>query len=221
VPGQITALLKKYKAWLDSIDTAFDEVREAVPDAIPCHAGCSHCCYSLFAVPAIDGFLLWEGLMQQGQARSEKILTDCHSTFSEFKETTFSNAKIPFRIEAEGWTEFNVMVDKFQRPCPLLKKDGSCGIYAFRPRICRLAGTVFRDPATGYILKDYCPIAEESRNAAGFNWAAFNISEMDATLMEFKEVFQETVRKELGLILPSGMTFPVAGILEAEQAWGG
>lgn len=215
--GQIKDLLTHYRQWLDGIDAAFDAARQAAPGAVPCHGGCSHCCYTLFAIPAMDGFLLWEGLQQQGQAVAQAALARCERLFLDFKAHACPSATIPFRVEHFGWTAFDAMVETFQRPCPFLTEDGWCGIYRWRPRICRLAGVVFKDLCSGIILEDFCPLASDARMETGFAWAPFDISGMDMQVMEFRQQFQAVLQQERSIALPSGMTFPAAGVLEASQ----
>ncbi|MCD4652962.1 hypothetical protein K8T06_03405, partial [bacterium] len=135
--------------------------------------------------------------------------------FAEFKESVCQEATIPFRVELVGWHEFGIMVETFRRICPFLTEDGWCGVYEWRPRICRLAGTVFKDPVTDVFLRDFCPLAEDARRRIGFESGSFDIVGMDAGLMEFREEFQVVIRNEFGVELGSGHTFPVAGVLEA------
>jgi len=222
VPGEISTLLENYRHWLDKIDTAFNRVRMTYPEAVPCHAGCSHCCYALFAVPVIDGFLLWEGLRRENTAFTRNALDRCRSLWADFRHSYPEIPPLPFRVETVGWREFDVLVQGFARPCPFLTDTGACGIYTWRPRICRLAGTVFADPVTGSVIPDFCPLAESARKAAEFQSAPLDISAMDARMYEFREEFADAaaaVCRRSGSPVTDrardGHTFPAAGVLEA------
>lgn len=224
---EITAILTRYRDWLHTIDDVFDRARRMHPDAVPCHAGCSHCCCALFAVPVIDGFLLWEGFRCRGPEVARNALKRCQLFWDTFTAETGVDTALPFRVETVGWREFDILVDGFARPCPFLTDSGECGIYDWRPRICRLAGTVFADPVTGTEIPDFCPLAEDARAATGFQPAPFDISGMDARMHDFREEFAGAVaavrhRNETAehdglhtVSMHDGHTFPAAGVLEA------
>ena len=221
MPGQIADFLERYKNWLLKIDQKFDAVRAVYPAAVPCHGGCSQCCYSLFAIPAIDGFLLWQGI-RSSRSHDEltELLNSCKRLFSEFKADVFPEAAIPFRVEPIGWREFDELVDRFQRPCPFLTNKGWCGVYEWRPRICRLAGTVFADPVTGVVINDFCPLAIDARGKEGFKSAPFDVSGMDGQMQAFREEFKYLLKSEYRHELRDGHTFPLAGVIEASRVSG-
>lgn len=205
--------LERYREWLAAIDAAFDRVRRAYPEAVPCHGGCSQCCYALFAVPAIDGYLIREGLRRMPGPASEPMMTRCGLLFDDFRSQICPEAVIPFRIETVGWKDFERMAERFQRCCPFLTETGWCGIYDWRPKICRLAGTVFRDPVTGLELPDFCPTAQAARERAGFRSAPMDLAALDAGMLDFIEEFQML----LGTNFIRGHTFPAAGVLEGRD----
>ncbi len=206
----IKILLKRYRTVLERIDAAFDQAREDQPDAIPCYAGCSRCCYALFAVRPIDAALITEGLQTKvSRDDREEILENCRNVFttvqSEDPEITPG-----FRVHQIGRSAFDRLVETVRLPCPFLTREGWCGVYAYRPRICRLAGAIFKDVATGDELEDYCPLGESAREKHGFCPVAFDLSTMYATMMEF----DEACLRAAPVGLQSGYTFPAAGVLE-------
>ncbi len=203
-------ILDDYRTWLMSIDAAFDRVRSANPGVVPCRGGCSQCCYALFAVPVIDGFLILEGLRRQGDEVLRQTLARCEALFRDFQREICAEAAIPFRIEPVGWKDFEKFAEQFQRPCPFLTDAGWCGVYEWRPKICRLAGTVFADPVSGTLLPDFCPTAADARERTGFRSAPMDLIALDLTMMEFRDLFRE----QTGGRIPSGHTFPAAGALE-------
>lgn len=194
---------------LERIDAAFEDVQRNHSAAVPCRAGCSPCCYALFAVPVIDGFLLLEGIQQAGIL--QQIETVCQALFDDFARSVCHDAAIPFRVEMTGWKEFEAMAETFQRPCPFLTPRGLCGVYRWRPRICRLAGTVFTDPATGIELPDFCPMAAAAREHTGFSSAPLDLMGLDMAQMEYDDALRHTLNSRI----PPGHTFPAAGLLEA------
>ncbi|MBN1296843.1 hypothetical protein JXA80_08670 [bacterium] len=219
MPREIANILNAYQTWLTTIDAAFQSVKIARPAAIPCHAGCSACCYALFAVPLIDGFLVWRDIHRRPPDIARDLMDRCHRLVVDWVAATAPDPPpingVGFRIETIGWRVFDAMVDAFQRPCPFLTNAGLCCVYDGRPRICRLAGTVFVDPTSGVRLPDFCPTAEDARNNASFDAAPFPIAAMDGRLMEFQERFAAALESETGRRIRAGHTFPAAGVLEA------
>ncbi len=78
---------------------------------IACRAGCSECCHQSFRVSELEGALLREGLAAAAPAVRAEI-------------SARARAYHPGRGE----------------PCPALASDGTCQVYAHRPRICRKYG---------------------------------------------------------------------------------
>ncbi len=209
----LNKLLHDYRIRLKRIDTIFDDVRRKHPNAVPCHAGCSQCCYALFAVPPIDGFLLLNELQSRSKDTYARAVNACKNLFEIFQRTVCTEASIPFRIEQIGWKEFESMAEMFCRPCPFLTANGHCGVYASRPRICRLAGTVFMNSETGITLPDFCDIAAAAREQTGFLPEEIDFHELDMMQMEFNDA----LRSCFNGVMSTGYTFPAAGVLEARQ----
>jgi Fe-S-cluster containining protein len=209
----LNQLLHEYRIHLNRIDAVFDDVRRNYPDAVPCHAGCSQCCYALFAIPPIDGFLLLDELRLLPIKSFAETVTACKTLFESFRATVCPDATLPFRIEGIGWKEFESMAESFCQPCPFLTMNGYCGVYASRPRICRLAGTVFVHSKTGIQLPDYCDIAATARKKTGFLPREIDFHELDMIQMEFNDALRNCFHGAMS----TGYTFPVAGILEALQ----
>ncbi len=202
-------LLTEYRCFLEHIDFAFTDFQERNPDIVPCHAGCSRCCAALFAVKPIDAALTALGLISRYPDSADSVRDKCFQIVSGLNDR-FGNFSIPFRVEFFGWREFQKVVETYSEPCPFLSSRGLCGIYQYRPRICRLAGVVFRDIASGTLLPDFCPLAESSRMKRPVTPPEYDLTGMDITVAEFEITF----RKSVGAAVPSGFTFLAAGILE-------
>jgi Fe-S-cluster containining protein len=78
---------------------------------IQCGPGCSDCCHQTFAVSALEGAWLREGLAAAPADVRADILA-----------------------RAEAWRA------DARLPCPVLSADGRCRLYDHRPRICRKYG---------------------------------------------------------------------------------
>ena len=84
---------------------------------IECRAGCSDCCHQTFRVSALEGELLREGLSALSDDARADILARARN----------------YRPDA-------------RQPCPVLSAEGTCRLYAHRPRICRKYGIPLWNP---------------------------------------------------------------------------
>jgi hypothetical protein len=117
---------------------------------------------------------------------------------------TFSNER---RAELAARTQ-----DEGREMCPALDDDGSCGVYPFRPLICRSYGVPLRHrravPLVNPPVTDVCDL---------------NFTETPLELLPAEDVFEQTALVEkLNEIdrdhcadheLPQGERIPIAGIL--------
>ena len=176
------------------------------PDAVPCYAGCSHCCYTLFAVTPLDTALVSFGIASQsGSSGKVKQIQNIWSALQHQYQFTH-----PFRIEDYGWDHFEKLVNREKIKCPLLTSDGKCAIYPFRPKICRLAGLKYRDSQTGVELDDFCDLAKKARIETGLDTVNFSLADLDQYVMEFEFLFRRTVKHKV----ISGKTVIPAGVIE-------
>lgn len=150
-----------------------------------------------------------EGILRAPESTRIDIIHRCQVIVSTIK-TEFKDLAFPFRIDHIGWPEFERFIDRMGMTCPVLSDSGSCRIHRYRPRICRLAGTIFRDPETGTELDDFCFIAAERRRVPGFHPPAFPL---DESLIEAQEM-DAAFRNAYPIPIGSGFTIPAAGILE-------
>jgi hypothetical protein len=77
-----------------------------------CHSGCAHCCHFPVGVTFAEASLLAEAVAADPEARSRVL----------------DHAVIAHQL---GWPALVGM------PCPFLRSDHSCGVYAARPLPCR------------------------------------------------------------------------------------
>jgi Fe-S-cluster containining protein len=94
---------------------------------IQCGPGCSDCCHQTFAVSALEGAWLREGLAAAPADVRADILA-----------------------RAEAWRA------DARLPCPVLSADGRCRLYDHRPRICRKYGIPLWHPDRPHEVRT-CP----------------------------------------------------------------
>ncbi|GEM_PF-4212573 len=166
------------------------------------------CCSAFFAVRWCDGALMAEGILSGSTDEKNGIIDRCRSIVQNLGDGCGVTGR--FRIESIGWNRFERFIAGTSLRCPVLTDDGACGIHAFRPRICRLAGTIFRDPGSGIELDDFCEIAMEARRNPRFTPPEFPLDESLLRAIEF----DDAMRRKAGEEIPAGFTIPAAGILE-------
>lgn len=150
------ALLDAYVVLMDAaIDPAFAAARAANPDVIPCGRGCALCCAGMFAITALDAALLRRGLRRAPDDVREAIAAEAARLLERVREAA-PDWGDPWAIEAIGWREFGRIAARLDSRCPVLGPDDACLLYADRPRIARLQGVSWFDPATGDTLPDFC-----------------------------------------------------------------
>jgi Fe-S-cluster containining protein len=118
----------------------FDRAKAALSDELPCRQGCFHCCVGLFSVTILDRREIRRGLCSVAVDERLRIERLAGRQVALLSEATARLQRHPF---IDDWPdeETDRLMEHFDRlPCPALKSDGSCGLYAFRPLVCRSMG---------------------------------------------------------------------------------
>lgn len=119
--------LARLRVHLRLLDEGVAPVVERHAAHIQCGPGCSDCCHQSFAVSALEGEWLREGL----RAAPEAVRADILARAGTWRP----GAKLP---------------------CPVLGDDGRCRLYAHRPRICRKYGIPLWHPDRPHEVRT-CP----------------------------------------------------------------
>lgn len=117
----------RLRVHLRLIDDGVAPVARAYAAHMKCGPGCSDCCHQTFAVSAIEGAWLREGL----RAAPADVRAD-------------------ILAKARAWSP------GAKSPCPVLSSDGRCRLYEHRPRICRKYGIPLWHPDRPHEVRT-CP----------------------------------------------------------------
>lgn len=118
----------------------FERSQASLLGNLPCSQGCSGCCVGLFSVTILDGQEIHRGL---------RTLSDEHRTriertaVEQVAALTVAAPKLSTNRFIDQWSEEDIdrVIERFEAwPCPALEPDGTCGLYEFRPLVCRSMG---------------------------------------------------------------------------------
>jgi Fe-S-cluster containining protein len=122
---------------------------------LPCTQGCSSCCVGLFTVTILDQQEIQRGLRTLPDEQRKRI----ERTAAE-QVTALTVAVPPLNRNRfiDEWPEEDSdrVIERFDTwPCPALEKDGTCGLYEFRPLVCRSMGVPQDD---GVLISGACAV---------------------------------------------------------------
>ena len=121
-------------------DRWFQRATAALLGEVPCRLGCTSCCIGPFPITILDVQILQEGLAglpadhrQRIEQRAIEQTTAMETAFPQLTQTNLLDEWSDQEIDRLA-TEFH------QHPCPALEADGGCGVYGYRPLVCRSMG---------------------------------------------------------------------------------
>ncbi|MDH4085205.1 MAG: YkgJ family cysteine cluster protein [Nitrospira sp.] len=126
-------LFKKTARW-------FERAKASLFDNLPCCRGCSHCCVGLFSVTLLDKQEIQQGL-QSLPSKDRKRLED--TAVEQVNQLRIAAPRLRMNQFVDRWPddEMDTLVERFDAlPCPALERDGRCGVYEYRPLVCRSMG---------------------------------------------------------------------------------
>lgn len=118
----------------------FERSKASLLGHLPCGQGCSHCCVGLFPVTILDRQEIQRGLRtlpDEQRKRIERTASEQVAALTTAAQYLNTNRFID-RWPVEDIDRFTERFEAW--PCPALEKDGRCGVYEFRPLVCRSMG---------------------------------------------------------------------------------
>lgn len=133
----------------------FFRANAALLGNLPCAQGCSHCCIGLFSVTILDRHEIQRGLRtlpDEHRKRIERMAAEQITALEAVAPQLNANRFIDRWSEEES----EQLIERFDSwPCPALEQDGSCGLYEFRPLVCRSMGV---PPDDGVCVRGACAV---------------------------------------------------------------
>lgn len=181
----------------------FTRSHAALLNELPCRKGCCRCCIGPFPITLLDIEELRRGLSTLRPVKRQAI-EDRARRQVRLAETAYPRLMHnPFLDE---WTdaELDQLVTRFEDlPCPALQADGSCGLYEFRPLICRTMGIPTESRGT---VEGACEIQTAvpiRRLPKSLRQEEDRLAEMEAVALAQRRAEQQAGGEEL--LLPYGM----------------
>ena len=118
----------------------FERATASLVGELPCRRGCSHCCVGLFPVTILDRQEIRRGL--RFLPHEDRLVIE-QKAAEQVSLLSASTARLTDHPFIDDWPDRDTdrLVKQFENlPCPALKSDGRCGVYAFRPLVCRSMG---------------------------------------------------------------------------------
>ncbi|UVT15879.1 MAG: YkgJ family cysteine cluster protein [Nitrospira sp.] len=190
---QPSQLFQKTSQW-------FDRAGAALLGTLPCRQGCSHCCIGLFPVTLLDKQEVQRGLRSLPDEQRRKMEEKAREQVSALAVAAPALITNQF---IDHWPdgEIDRVIERFDAlPCPALERDGSCGLYDFRPLVCRSMGIPTDD---GVRVHGACAV----QTAVPLIRLSNTLREQESRLVEKEAEALGTLRDRLGaegeeLLLP-------------------
>lgn len=118
----------------------FERVNASLLESLPCTQGCSDCCVGLFPVTILDRREIQRGLRRLADEQRKRIE---QTAAEQVAGLMVAAPQLSTNRFIDQWTEKDIdrVIERFAAwPCPALEPDGACGLYEFRPLVCRSMG---------------------------------------------------------------------------------
>ena len=122
---------------------------------LPCTQGCSACCVGLFPVTILDRQDIQRGLRTLPDEQRKRIE---RTAAEQVTALTIAAPQLNQNRFIDEWPEEDSdrVIERFDTwPCPALEQDGRCGLYEFRPLVCRSMGVPQDD---GVLVSGACAV---------------------------------------------------------------
>lgn len=126
-------------------DHWFQRATAVLLGEVPCRLGCTSCCIGPFPITLLDVQTLQQGLAglppDHRRHIEQRAIEQTAAMETIFPQLTHTN-----RLDTWSDQEIDRFVSKFHDyPCPALEADGRCGVYQYRPLVCRSMGIPIED----------------------------------------------------------------------------
>jgi Fe-S-cluster containining protein len=132
---------------LQIVDAALADTARRSGDWLVCKAGCTQCCYGVFAIHPLDAARLQRGLAELGVTdpeRAQAVRARADQSVARLSEGFPGDPATGLLEESD---KASAVFEDFanDEPCPVLDPvTGRCDLYSSRPMTCRVFGPPVR-----------------------------------------------------------------------------
>ena len=123
----------------------FERANAALLGELPCRQGCTHCCVGIFPVTLLDEQVIQLGLNMLPDSHRKRLV---ETAAAQITQLTAAIPQLLTNRFVDHWPEQECehVLERFSAwPCPALENNGGCGLYQFRPLVCRSMGIPSED----------------------------------------------------------------------------
>ena len=124
------AVIEKYIEYTEILRKKLDGYFKDQKEFLACRAGCDICCNSSY--------------YPSSALEYEYVRTGINTLLSEEKKQEIYDKVIKILKDRRNFLKTNPNVMEYSYSCPFLV-DGACGIYQYRPLLCRTHGLIYND----------------------------------------------------------------------------
>ena len=141
------------------VDAALDDAARRAGEWLVCRPGCTQCCVGAFAINALDGARLRDGLAllkRRDPDRADRVQLRARAYIDRITPQFPGDPESGILDESEqGQARFLDFAD--EEVCPALDAEsGTCDLYQFRPMTCRVFGPPVRNEGGGLGVCELC-----------------------------------------------------------------
>jgi Fe-S-cluster containining protein len=140
---------EKYEALSESVERAFETVKNQYPGCVKCKPLCSDCCYAVFDLTLIEAIYINARFRAKYSGEPLEILTE---RCNRIDRALYKLKKSAYKAAESGKAETEILEEMAETRvrCPMLSDAQMCEIYEFRPLTCKLYGIPTAIGGKGY-----------------------------------------------------------------------
>ena len=196
-------------------DHWFQRASAALLGEVPCRPGCTSCCIGPFPITLLDVQTFQQGLAilppdqrHRIEQRATEQTTAMEAAFPQLTQTTLLDRWSDQEIDRVA-REFH------DRPCPALEADGRCGLYDYRPLVCRSMGIPTEDRGLVYGACDVQTFIPIVRLSSSFRQEEERLAQEEAASLN--ELHRATKSTGEEVFLPYGFLLHVSPVAPVSQ----
>jgi Fe-S-cluster containining protein len=146
---QFKPFFEQYEVLSESVERAFESVKNQFSDCVKCKPFCADCCYAVFDLTFIEALYINERFRNKYNGERLNILLE---RCNKIDRKLYKLKKSAYKAVESGKEEKEILHEMAETRirCPMLNDAEMCEIYDFRPLTCKLYGIPTAIGGQGY-----------------------------------------------------------------------